>query len=343
MSMKKFVKTGVVALSLAAVAAFTACSATTPSVKPYWYAKVSDGMESTQEILHYQVKSPSEKDNTATNSTYSVRYESGEYTVRFYNTSFDPEKLGIETDSDAYRGRSVYCLETELTVSGTYVFPAQDEEEEDQTKEFNDSVSSVCYFLSAADLLAPVYSRKEVHSLSPATEKPTKLEECFTQYDYVTVCDYGAKKYSYTDSVNASKNKTGKIEIPQSGLFIDNEELFLLGRALDVSSSNTVQVFSPYLGKSETVVFSAAQSTTYAEDGYVFRNDKEDKNMTVDTVNLVKMYNRGVITGNPQKVYYATDSTTENHRNVMIALRSPLPYNLGYLEYTLSDATFCDR
>lgn len=344
--MKKSLKTGFVALSLAALTAFTACSAVTPVITPYWYGNSFTGMENTAEKLTYKVTHADNKEIEITNSAYAVEYGEGKYTVTFENTTFDAEALALGNAPTKYNGRSVYRLETELTIPVKYVrtntstSPTTKEESE----EFTDTVRSVCYFLSAADSLAPVYSQRSVISTSPAKEKPTSLEECYTKYSYRTICDYGSKTYSYEDAIDSSRDKTGKIDIPSSGLFLDNEQLFLLGRGLPLTSSTSVQVFSPYLGKNETVILSAATQITYEENkGYEFRNTDKGENVTANASKRISLYSKGLTISNPMTVFYATRNETENHRNVMLALFSPLPYGLGGLKYTLLEADFCDR
>jgi hypothetical protein len=321
--MKKIIKTAAAALALTAclLPALASCSTYSSSFSNAWY-KTADSKRynDTGETLEYEVTF-----TKGTNTSYSVDYQTGSYTLEFKNEQRD--------------GNSVYSLTSKLSIGGTFTVNGE-------SKEFTDEVSSVCYFFNASQAMQPIYSEKKVRSTSPASLTATTLAEAYTEYDYTVTCDYNEKctavTYAYTDNLNSANSKSDTVSLSDSYTTLDNEELFfaLRGLSLSDSSSESIYVFNPYTAKQDLLTV-ASGSTEKRSLSFVM-GDAEAQEYEIDCRSMVVTRN-ATMTGTSIGAYYATNNTetsVNDFRHVMLQMISPLSYKLGTLTYTLTKANF---
>lgn len=304
----------------ASVFALSACGSTATATKftQNWYMnnELGDVKSQTNERLVYEV---SYAQANTPNEYYSVNYATGTYTA----------ELSAEPN---YRGKNAYKLISVLEISGTYSC-------KDERLNFTDRVESEVYFRSAKDSLAPVYSKKTVHSTSPRAEKATSLAEAVVVYDYVTECTYNDAHTNvdvvYTDNVSAEKSASYSKKIKASYPLVDNEELMFSIRGL--SGSANLSCFDPYTRETETLA--ASFSSEPGERKYTFVKNGEEAEYTVNSY-AVSFGRVATLAGKTQSAIYA--ATASGYRNVMLQLTSPLSYSLGALTYTLKTADFTE-
>lgn len=349
--MKKTAKILTVALASVAALAMTGCAQTVKNVTPTssnWYpiTTYSNIYETTQtgsrEKLLYDVRLVKD---SATNESYSVEYaESGNtYSTEFYAINYDWSTSGI----DAYKTDAkevVYVLETELKLSGKYTLKSGD-----STEAFNDYTKTVCYFRSAGDNLAPVYSYYEVSNTTPVALTATSVDALAKRMEYTceTFYNKGCTQATavYTD---ASGSKTDKVidELDESGYSLfDGASIYFAMRAMDTNGSDfskTVSVVIPVEGKYKNYAVTSSgaaeldESQTQIKDalvaaGYCRADEKISYNAVTSTL-IADM------TGMPQTAWYASVSDANKNwcRSTMLKYSLSLSYGLGTLEYVLN-------
>lgn len=327
--MKKFLITGVTALSFATIITFSACS---PSTSTYgfssnWYknSAVTTDISATKEVLTYDVTF-----TKGTNKTYSVDYAPGIYTVTLENT--------------VYENQSVYKLSSELKISGTYTLGSE-------KSEFSDSIVSECYFHDVSRLLYPLYSKKTVKSTSPRENAPTSLTNGIKQYDYTVEITYSTENNKatsvYTDLTGETEEIRAEYSLKNNLPVLDNESLLfaIRGISFSASSQSKAYVIDPYNHKQETININLSRQNTDAK--YSFINvDTDDKTTNEYTmnVNAVSVSRNAAMTGKAlTAVYAAPISSINTYRCVMLQMVKPLAFNLGSLNYTLAEADFTNK
>jgi hypothetical protein len=326
-TMKKIVKTATAALALTAclLPTLASCSTYSSSFSNTWYKNSeTKRYNDTNETLEYKVTF-----EKGSNTSYSVEYNDGIYTLELKNEQRD--------------GNSVYSLTSRLEISGKFTVNGE-------SKEFSDEVTSVCYFYNASQAMRPVYSEKTVKSTSPAAQTATTLAEAYTEYDYTVTCDYNeqctAVTYAYKDNLDSANDKGDTVSLSDTYTTLDNEELFfaLRGLSLDDSSTESLYVFNPYTAKQELLTI-ASGSTGKLATPFSFvntENGEEAQDYTPDC-RAITVTRNATMTGTSIGAYYATNNTetsANDLRHVMLQMISPLSYKLGTLTYTLTKADF---
>ncbi|MCD8307292.1 MAG: hypothetical protein LUD51_03580 [Clostridia bacterium] len=332
-----------------------------------YFNKDSGSEYYSPEILHYDVTLDDSED-VAYNASYKVNYEGGKYTTTFYATTFDTGTLVY--DSDDYRETyseagtiTAYYYKTELTfdaVTFTYTGTDATGTDADTATYDGDKAITECYFLSCEDYLRPLYSRQEIVSHSPAVYTPGSIDEAvnFVDCTYTTYYTYDGYKATveYADNLDSANNDTTAYDLDTDDTFFDNSSMEVSIRAMsDLSSSlsQSVNLFVPkagmltyyYIGEDTAMDDDAlasvsavmaegglfATATTTDSDGNVTAND------TVGTV-AVSVEGSGNMAGVYQTYWFTEIENRSNNtgRATMLAISSPLAYNLGTLNYTLS-------
>ncbi|MCD8287009.1 MAG: hypothetical protein LUD50_07285 [Clostridia bacterium] len=326
------------------------------------------------EKLHYDVTFDGSED-VAYNSSYTVDYKGGSYTTEFYATTFDTSTLVLDDedykDSYAEAGTiTAYYYKTDLefdSVTFTYI---GDDSNESITFEGDDHDKAIteCYFLSCEDYLRPLYSRQEIVSHSPAEYAPASLDECYIDVDctyttYYTYDGYNAT-VEYVDNNDSDNSDTTEYSISADDTFFDLSSMEISIRAmsdLSTSLSQSVSLFVPQAGMltytyvgSDTAMDDdalASVSGILEDNGLFTTTTTTDSNGDVtvnDTVGTVAVSVEG--SGNLASVYQTywfaeiTNRKNNTARATMLAISSPLAYNLGTLNYTLDriDSTLWD-
>ncbi len=318
------------------------------------------------EKLEYDVTFDGSED-VAYNSTYTMNYEGGKYVTEFHGTTFDTSKYVYGDYAESYSEAgtiTAYYYRTELTfdaVTFTYT-------ETGENKTFDgDKAITECYFLSCEDYLRPLYSRQEIVSHSPASYTPASLEDSYLNIDctYTTYYTYDGYQATvvYEDNVDSSNSSSEEYDIDADDTFFDSCSMDISIRAmsdLSESLSQSVSLFVPkagmltyaYVGEDTALssadlasVSSVMEGSGLFAGGTVTDDDGNVTDKTVDTV-AVSVEGSGNLAGVYQTYWFAAIDNYRNNlgRATMLAISSPLAYNLGTLKYTLSsiDSTLWD-
>lgn len=287
------------------------------------------------------------------NATYSVDYpQGGTYTTEFYATVFDVQTYTHENYREAYEEAAakgdivVYCYKTALTIPEvTFTYNGE------TATLYNDGITSVCYFLSCADYLRPLYSEQTIVSATPANYQATSLAGTYTRLDrvYKNYYDYKgtAVLTELTDNLDAQASGssveklggTSKTTFDVSSLEIAIRAMSNLSSSLSqsvrlVTAESGVQNYS-LTGSSDALDSAESASVTalLKQSGLFEGEDGEE----VGTVAVSVSYS-GALTGVSQTYWFAAVENKLNNtgRATMLKIQSPLAYGLGTLVYTLS-------
>ena len=312
----------ITALALSAIF-FSACAQNNNKVifSDYWTKDSTLTVDSVSETLEYSV-TPHKEEMQASNFTFS--YSNGKYTTNLFT----------EVAAD---GKTVYVLESTLTIDVTYRYGAQSE------KMFNDRVYSLVKFHKAANALQPISSHKEVKSTTPVNGEAASLETCYLSYDYTTDITYegtNVKTVIVNNSEGATQNEKNYSIDNKKYTYLDNEQFLFAMRGVKptANGSNTFLVYNPFLNATQKVQTSYGSATGADTD---FSIDGIAGKQTVQYVPMtIKLDEKNP--GQSQTAWIAetTDSTNNKYRNVMLRLETPLSYGYGTLIYTLKNANF---
>lgn len=298
------------------------------SFSPNWYAKTtSENLTGTNENLVYDVTFKS------SGGDYAVEYDTGSYKTTLTD---DPSFV---MNGKTY---AVYHLHTELSLTGRYRYKTEAKEE------FEDSMTSDVWFLSAGASLQPLKSEKYFHSTVPAVE-PT-VEKLTRTFEYTYNVTYAEDRSSaeYTLDITAPEENKGKtqktVELETDGTFLDNEEIAFALRGIDYSSSSpiTFNTIDPQTNRCVGVGTAATPATQQEAISLLINGQKVEE--TITTAHIELRYS----TANPGParlfVYATKTSDSENRfRNVLLRFENPMIQSLGTFTYTLKEATFNDK
>ncbi len=382
----------------ASLALFSGCASSNAhiSVDSFWYIDGYEGIQPTSvdpeengrtaEVLLYEIEFDGE---SAENNAYRVNYftdgenfENGEnahyFKTTFYATTFDWSGEDVAEDyrltkedadklpeSDRARldgtKETVYVLETELKISGEYVFGKGEATAENSVK-FTDYLNTTSYFRSARNGLEPVYSSQQAHTTSPAAMRPTSADEMCEELEYSYEVSYNfdcsQATYTFTQGGESTSHTTGNIQGKYS--LFDNNVLYTAIRGMSISSSlgATVSLFSPADGGTVNVNIAggtygeldadddagiiSALTAAYGEPDTPEDTDEEDGED--DTKHSYIYYNTvGIRLADATGVirtarYAAVENEDDNtYRATMLDLTQPLSYGLGSWRFTLAE------
>ena len=357
---------GIIVVTLAAGCVFAAgcsgCNGTGKNVSPLasnWYTYTGyrniqptfiegDTPLEHKEIIKYDVafKAP-----TIGNATYSINYENGSYTTEFYAKKFDTTLVHDDYKS-GYEGKNIiaYYYHTEFKADVTYKYG-------EQSKEFKDSqIITDCYFLPVENELRPLYSKQVVKSPSPAILQATSLESCYTEYDSVYESYYAyngsSVKTKITDNLNSKNNKEAQRGVGgASNSLFDVTSLDIVLRALIGSSFNqTIDLYSP-LNAIKTFTLSSPGVYLTDVEKEAIQGKLKDKGLYVPVIKdekevglqttAVTVSSNLELQGVSQTYWFAKVENKRNNvgRATLLKISLPVVFNLGSLEYTLSEIT----
>lgn len=305
------------------------CGGVTPTLNfsANWYKRtdLTNNIEETHELLEYNVSF----DPVRSENGFALSYQDGLFKTELHN------------DYDEAKGRGVYVLSSELTIKVSFELQGK------KTDTFEDRVFSEARFLSAAEGLIPVSSRKEVVSHVPYTENPLAIEACYNFYDYTfeTVYDSSLSRAEtvFTDKTAPDKEPTRRTyELKGDGSFLDNEEILFALRGLDFVKNMTFRSINTVTGKVQNVIISEVSDCPKEHLDWSFEADGQTVNTgDIEATSIMLSYS-GANAGQPQSLVYAkkADPLSNTYRNVLLELNAPVSYSLGTLHYRLSKATF---
>lgn len=354
---------GVAALALAAGCAiiFAGCNgcgnngkANEAAFSSNWYADTNFRYiqptfigEDKAEVVKYSVTYDK---STADNSTYSVDYGEGTYTTTFYATTFKKDLID-EAYKSSYPEKdiTVYCYKTELDVhSVTFTVGGQTSEP------FDNSITTVSYFMDVNNHLQPLYSEQVVNAVSPAEYQVSSLEEAYITVNQTVKTSYnygGTAAKTVITGYDAKEFETSGLGDTDNSL-IDVNGLNIAVRAMQLSTSlnQVISIYSPS-GKMQDYTFAGSSAAlgeeerkTYEEilagenvNLYVKGEDKSLNTVCVScTLNSDKDMN-----GVSQKYWFAAIDNARNNtgRATLVKMSVPLTFKLGTLNYSLKEIT----
>jgi hypothetical protein len=363
--MKKITKIMALALVAGSVFTFAACGSSKDltTTNAYWDTRVvkDDLSESSEWFTKKEVATYSISFEEGTNTSYSVNYvldgsKTAEYTTEFYAQKFD-------WNNDAYadyktdKTESVYVYKTTLALSGTYSVKASGE-----TKDFDDTIESVCYFRSANGNLQPVYSLQIVKNTLPSSLTANTIADAFVELDsvYETFYNYNCTEAYVKTTDNLTNTSTDKkVNVDGNYSLFDRNELNVALRSFTSGSSTYVfdvmiaaegatQSYQTSYGtssylSSETdgTIIDALNSVS--PDSYIFTGKNSDGEVkyeyNVATLSLVSSMPGSSIT----YWYAAVPSNSFNSaRATMLKISSPLSFSLGTINYSLKSLSQID-
>lgn len=305
------------------------------------------------------------------NADYSAEFaEGGTYTTLFHSKKITATELAditLEKWRDGYSallGKEgymfLYYYKTELKI------PSVTFKVGENSKTFNDqSVVSESYFLSVADYLAPVYTKRTVHRTLPAEMRASSVDNCCynVDMDYASYYEFGGNSVtSYITDL--SKQPAEPREYSVGGLNSGNNSSFdytyldIIVRAmhgLSSSSSLTLSLYTPGLQPRDYTIAAgtdgllsdgdkaaeqlASVQAVLEEKGLftpqpVKNEDGTETLSKLETRSASVSYNGGSFSGVSQKYWFAVGGQT---RTVMVKYTEPLAYGLGALDYILTE------
>lgn len=372
--MKAFKKIMAVAAVTVGALALAGCSSAQPSYKTVtgatWNTRTSAAVErdfaerwlGMKEVAQYKISM-----TKGNNGTYSVSYnDGGTYSTEFGMTYFDwtsisslPDGYAPEKQEDSRH--LAYFYKTTLSVTGQYALDKGDDK-----YEFEDSVTTICYFRTAGDNLQPLYSRQDIKNVAPNTLNAPILAAAYVKIDsvYETFYNYSCTEATVVHTNNLlteDKTSTQKVSLtsdPDYSVF-DNSQLRVAVRSFTLSGNHTFNVLTPQNGAMQEVIAACASPVELnAEDeeqkgmidaldkcsaenpDYIFFDKGEGenaKNYRYTAVDLGINVNTPM-SGPSVKYWYATVENAEINttKSVLLKMSTPLSFGLGTINYTLS-------
>lgn len=294
----------------------------------YYNTALGSAIENTYETLEYSVSFESTPRNG-----FSLSYTDGVYKTTLRNDM-------VEVESGSELG---YVYSTEYSVSVQFSFNGE------KSQTFTDTMRSEVKLLSVGNRLRPVRSHKEVHTHAPLSEAPTSLEGSYAEYQYAFDVEYNsdlpkelsAAKFTYTDLADDKNNETIEFDISGSDTFLDNEEILLALRGLDLARSASFRTINTVTRRMQTASFGVPtalnESVTFAAEGLEVPDAVEAYSVSIRL--------GGDHGGQPQTLVYAktTDTGANLYRNVLLRMEEPALHSLGTKRYTLVKAVFTTK
>ncbi len=324
------------AVLTASLVALASCGEVTTSIGANWYkdTSLSSNISGTSEKLTYKVAYDG---SDAANTTYSASYADGTYTTELVNSTYTREDGTVE---------NVYLYTTSLVIDVTFTF-------EGESATYTDEVTTSVIFGTADKSLKPIESVKTVSSHSPASSSAESLDETTVYYHYTFTAAYDKNvtqatlTYTKLDGDESSlEDSTRTYDIDDAYTYLDNEQILFAARGMDLgdSASETVYTLNASRGVVQPVTIENSDVLEGTFQINIDSSEMPEGGYTL-TYNAVTISINETQSGSSQTCYYAetTDASNNTYRNVMLYMETTLPYSLGALTYTLTDATFTTK
>lgn len=373
--MKKSFKIAAVILSAATITAALAgcgsgcnsCSGQTrnlASLRSNWYADttfkniqptfIDDGTGAGAERLVYSVEKTG-----GTNATYSVDYAGGKYETYFAAKTFD-DSLIDQAFKDGYTKAgniTAYYYKSELSFESVTFTVGKTKKEIK-----GDSAVTECYFMPVGEHLRPLYAKYSVKSATPTNLNVNSLEGAYVEVDYSR-----ESFYSFDGDSVITKTKDNIADtadtVRADGLnsyadsVFDVVQLPIALRAMNVFSSalnqkvglytgngiaayNFVGSTSPLIsGDNDKNAAQLAAVQNVLQNAGLFTPVATDDGVSALSTVAMSVSGDGKMPGVSQKYWFAAILNDRNNegRATMVKKSEPLPYNLGSLEYVLTE------
>lgn len=328
--------------------------------------------EEAAEILTYTV-TQAEK---STNKTYSVEYADGAYATEFYAKKVTAAELVQITTDDWRNGYTnalgndgymyLYYYATKLSIpSVTYKLGSEEKTFGEQ------SVVTESYFFSVEDYLRPVYTKREINRAIPANLQAAKLNEAYSQVDMTYESFYTLSGDSVITRISGTYTELDEVKdagdtFTLSGLNSHDNSVFDVAylditvramRNISGSLSQTIGIYTPGLQVRDYTVASSSAALFEGDNaglnsalieailkgkGYftpqpVDAENPEQGQTQLQTAAVSIAYNGGSYSGVSQTYWFAIGANNNETRTLMVKYSEPLTYNLGKLDYVLTN------
>ncbi len=325
---KKYLLCAASLLLISPLALMSACTSTPElTLSSNWFSDTSTKIipADFKETLTYGVSF--EKSAAAENGEFSVDYRNGTYTT----TLHAGEKDGAKT----------YVYTTQLNIQAQYTLNGQ------TSDTFSESVTTRVEFLDVANRLKPLSSTRTVDASAPLcspTSAPDTLSEAFERYHYTTEITYNGEldkaTYAITDLATGEKNSE-EIKLGGSGSFFDNEEILVMLRAAELSSSMTFRTLDPTTRTVEKIKVKDGPNAETVKKSVKLKTDTEAVEREFSVFTLSIAYDKANAGGTQRLTYVQRGDRDHNdYRNVLLVYTYPVIYSHGTLTYQLTSADF---
>ena len=320
----------ILALALAATT-LTACGDQSVTFGHYWRTNSLAKNEAFYEHAEYAVSS------TSVQSSYV------NYTVAYTGT--------FTTTLEYVANDNIYKFDTNLEVTATFKLG-------DKEKAVTDTAKTSVTFDAVGNALRPVKSHKEMVCHIPLSGEFSSVENCFVTVDYSYDIEYAtdknqgtikSTKYDLTNSKGETKpyvlNDT--FDFVEDCTNIDNEQLLVAVRALSAdTSSATLGCYGAFAKSGQKVSVSYTNADEDASNTFAYtlinaygEGGGASHNVLTRTAKVVLDQENP---GNTQEIVLAKTKNAENntHRNVILSIKNPLSYAMGYIEYKLAKVSY---
>lgn len=295
-----------------------------------------------KEIITYSV---THDKKTATNSTYSVDYaEGGTYTTTFYAKTFDKSIIIDDSFNKTYPEESftVYCYETALEMPSITFTVGKETSEE-----MSSNITTKCYFMDVNNHLRPLYSEQIIDTVSPAEYQVSSLKDAYITLNQKIETFYNYKGTAAKTVITGDKAKTFTTNVGGTdNSLIDVSGLEIAIRAMQLRSglSQVISLYSPS-GRMQSYTFTGSSGSLSEEERTTCENILDGnglyvkgENKSLKTVCVTAELNADM-NGVSQKYWFAAIDNAKNNkgRATMVKMSVPLTFNLGTLNYSLTE------
>ncbi len=265
----------------------------------------------------------------------------------------------------------VYYYETSLEFSGKYVYGSLSSTVADESNSvaFEDKITTVTYFRAAQYTLTPIYSYTYAKSTVPNVYQATSASVMCREVEYTYETQYNSEctnaTYTYTDLTDEDSTPATS-SLSFSGNVFDNNQLYMVIRGMNLSSSTSesLSLLIPadggiggvsISGSSTSELDTADETQKTIVDALVTEygepatdDSSEADSSTEDSTeespgsginyNVLNIANSSG-KGQSQTAWYAAveDDKNNQYRATLLYLAIPMSYDLGTLEYVLTD------
>ena len=396
--MKKITKVLATVLAVAGVATVAGCKRTPDNrtaISANWNVKCDSAFEDayftdwTNKIEEASYKITF---NEGTNTTYKMVLDSvtegegdDQKTVvdgekSYYKTTFTMEEYDWadsavpEGFAPAAKGKEkVYVFTTTLKISGKYVITATEEE-----FPFENETTTISKFKTAANYLAPVYSKHVANVLSPialtAPNKPNenngnyitkRVNSTFETYYSHNLSKVRVETTDFTAENPQPKTNTVTLHNDDNYSIFDNSMLRFALRGMSTGSAHSFYVFSPQNGNMQMCSSSAGTTAELnpssgetadpiqtdiinalkgAPDDYIFF-DGTGETPSNPRYTAVTLKINSNMEGQSMTQWYATveNRSLNTTRSVLFAYTDPQPFGLGQVNFHLKSLGWTEK
>ncbi len=341
--MKKRVIAAILTAGLSATLLLTSCTQGNQQLQfnPNWHQDTSSSNElydGIDETLTYDIS-----------FSASEGLNSGKYDVNYCVDASGAPLPGSYVLKTTGNDATGYELRATATIPVLYTY-------DEATVWHEEKMESVVRFGKTGTKLNPSYSFSSINSYAPSWNTPTKLEECFVEYDYTLEITYANESAGIEQTVSVCDNvgtflgevktdDTIRFDIDRSTYtYLDNEQIFFALRGLNNSTMAGTSYFNSYnLAKKNVVNY----AVTAKEQG----STKDFKDTTINEVPIGDVavdYNAVTLTLNEKnrgagyELWYAktTSANSNAYRNVLLKIKQDANLAMGHFNYTLKSATW---